>query len=295
MASRSPAVEPLLRCAQELREAFVRVKLAAHSGDGDEWSVARVAAQPVADRFNDLLRELPRWRQRTLRWVAGHWFRVAAFALWYRLAAFDDVEQSAFWALQRAARGEWTRRDMLTLRAAIEDARVEDDYQNRDVRKALLEVAKGYDAARKGKRYEAPAPQLEEPLTLRDQVDLRWLLSQDWQRLKMPAVASPTDRSASAGRHYLPWLSDALERLGPIVEVTELEEIAGQWRERRSRYFDDQPAEFIVVELLPRRPSTWWWRRWHDPDEPLPLVVGSATDSNTPGGADRTGPTRRPS
>ncbi len=64
--------------------------------------------------------------------------------------------------------------------------------------------------------------------------------------------------------------------------MAELEEIAEQWRERRSRYFDNQPSEFIVVELLPRRPSTWWWRRWRPTDEPLPLLarrhrVGQAT------------------
>ena len=295
MALRNVAAEPLLRCAEDLREAFDRVKLAAHSGDVDAWAASRIAAQPVAGRFNDLLRELPRWRQRKLRQVAGHWYDAAVSALWYRLAAFDDVEQAAYQALQRVARGECTRRDMLTLRAAIQDARVEDEYQNRDVSKALLEVAKGYNAARKGKRYEAPVAQPEAPLTLKDQVDLRWMLSQDWQRLTVQAVALPTDRSASADRHYLPWLSDALERLGPIMEVKQLEEIAGQWRERRGRYFDDQPAEFLLVELLPRRPSTWWWRRWHHPDEPLPLVVGSATDSNKPGGTDMTGPTGRPS
>jgi len=38
--------EPLLRCAQEVREAFERVKLAAHSGDSEAWSACRIAAQP---------------------------------------------------------------------------------------------------------------------------------------------------------------------------------------------------------------------------------------------------------
>ena len=77
------------------------------------------------------------------------------------------------------------------------------------------------------------------------------------------------------------------------LTVGELEEIAGQWRERRSRYFDDQPADFILIGLLPRQPSTWWWRRWHDPDEPLPLL-GSAVSGSPlrPGG---TGPAGRPS
>ena len=251
MALRDLAAEPLLRCAEEVREAFVRVKLAAHSEDVDAWSVSPVAAQPVSGRFNDLLRALPRWRQRKLRQVAGHWYNAAVSALWYRLAAFDDVEQAAYQALQRAAQDDWTRRDMLTLRAAIQDARVENDYQYQDVSKALLEVAKGYNAARKGNRYEAPAAQPEAPLTLKDQVDLRWMLSQDWQRLMGQALALPTDRSASADRHYLPWLSDALERLGPIVKVTQLEEIAGQWRERRGRYCDDQRVNFF-----PDRP--WW-------------------------------------
>ena len=76
------------------------------------------------------------------------------------------------------------------------------------------------------------------------------MLSQDCQQLIMQAVMLPTARSASAARHYLPRLSDALQRY-PAVAVTELEEMAGQWQERRSRYIDDQPARFTLVEPLP--------------------------------------------
>ena len=66
---------------------------------------------------------------------------------------------------------------MLVLRAAIQDARVEEDHQSRDVNKAGLEVARSYNAVRKDKPYQTPAA----PLTLKDQVDFRWMLSQDCQ------------------------------------------------------------------------------------------------------------------
>jgi len=42
---------------------------------------------------------------------------------------------------------------MFVLRGEIQDAQVEDDYQNRDLNRAVLQVAKGYNAARKGKPY----------------------------------------------------------------------------------------------------------------------------------------------
>jgi hypothetical protein len=90
-------------------------------------------------------------------------------------------------------------------------------------------VAKGYNAARKGKPYQerpAAAPRSPAPLTIKDQADLRWLLSQDWRRLMLQAAMLTTARSASADRHYLPWLSDALKRLRPTVAVAELEEIS---------------------------------------------------------------------
>jgi len=297
MSQLDPAIEPLLRCAQELREAFERVKLAAHSGDSEGWSACRFAAQPIAGRFNGLVRGLPWWRERKLRRVAGYWYDAAGGALWYRLAAFDDAEQAAYQALQRVATGEWTRRDMLVLRGKIQDAQVEDDYQNRDLNQAVLQLAKGYNAARKGKPYQEPAvvaPKSPAPLTIKDQADLRWLLSQDWQWLMIQAAAVlATARSASADRHYLPWLSDAFKRLSSTLPAAELEEIAEQWRERRSRYFDNQPPEFILVELLPRRPSTWWWRRWHHADEPLPLLGSAGSDS--PRGADGTSSAGRPS
>jgi len=102
MSPLGPAVELLLRCPQELREAFERVRLAAHSGDNEAWSASRIAAQPIAGRFNDLRRGLPRWREHSVRRVAGYWYDAAAAALWYRLAAFDDAEQAAYQALQRA-------------------------------------------------------------------------------------------------------------------------------------------------------------------------------------------------
>jgi len=184
---------------------------------------------------------------------------------------------------------------MLVLRGKIQDAQVEDDYQNRDLNRAVLQVAKGYNAARKGKPYQEPAavaPRSPAPLTIKDQADLRWLLSQDWQWLMIQAAMLATARSAGADRHYLPWLSDALKRLRSLP-VAELEKIAEQWRERRSRYFDNQPPEFILVELLPRRPSTWWWRRWHRADEPLPLLGSAGSDS--PLGADGTSSAGRPS
>ena len=149
------------------------------------------------------------------------------------------------------------RRDMLVLRAAVQDARLEEDHQSRTANKAGLEVAKDYNAARKGKPHQPAAARPAGPLTLKDQVDLRWMLSQDCQQLIMQAVMLPTARSASAARHYLPRLSDAPQRLQPAVAVAELEEIAGQWQEPRSRYFDDQPAGFTLVEPLPRRRSTW--------------------------------------
>jgi len=297
MSQLDPAIEPLLRCAQELREAFERVKLAAHSGDSEAWSACRISAQPISGRFNGLVRGLPWWRERRVRRVAGCWYDAAVAALWYRLAAFDDAEQAAYQALQRAACGEWTRRDMLVLRGKIQDAQVEDDYQNRDLNQAVLQLAKGYNAAVTGKPYEEPAavaPRSPPPLTIKDQVDLRWLLSQDWQWLMIQATMLATARSASAGRHYLPWLSGAFKRLSSTLPVAELEEIAEQWRERRSRYFDNQPPEFILVELMPRRPSTWWWRRWHHADEPLPLL-GSTGSARPLGAAGGTGSAGRPS
>ncbi len=96
----------------------------------------------------------------------------------------------------------------------------------------MLQLAKGYNAALKGKPYQEPAAVAPQPLplTIKDQVDLRWLLSQDWQWLMIQATMLATARSASADRHYLPWLSDALKRLSPTVAVAELEEIAEQWR-----------------------------------------------------------------
>jgi len=296
MSQLDAAIEPLLRCAQEVREAFERVKLAAHSGDSEAWSARRIAAQPISGRFNGLVRSLPWWRERRVRRVAGYWYDAAGAASWYRVAAFDDAQQAAYQALHRAARGEWTRQDMFVLRGTIQDAQVEDDYQNRDLNRAVLQVAKGYNAARKGKPYQEPsavAPRSPAPLTIKDQADLRWLLSQDWQWLMIQAAMLATARSAGADRHHLPWLPDALKRLRSTLAVAELEEIAEQWRERRSRYFDNQPPEFIVVKLLPRRPSTWWWRRWHHADEPLPLL-GSA-GSNSPLGAGGTSSAGRPS
>ena len=110
----------------------------------------------------------------------------------------------------------------------MQDAWVEDDYQSRDVDKAVLEVARSYNAAGKGKPYQAPVARPAAPLTLKDQVALRWMLSQDWQQLMMQAVMLPTARSASAARHSLPWLANPLQRLEPAVAVAELEEIAGQ-------------------------------------------------------------------
>jgi len=173
--------------------------------------------------------------------VAGYWYDAAGAALWYRVAAFDDAERAAYQALHRAARGEWTRQDMFVLGGEIQDAQVEDDYQNRDLSRAVLQVAKGYNAALKGKPHQEPsaaAPLSPAPLTIRDQADLRWLVSQDWQWLMLQAAMLATARSAGADRHHLPWLSDALKRLRSTLAVAELEEIAEQWRERRSRYFD---------------------------------------------------------
>lgn len=106
------------------------------------------------------------------------------------------------------------------------------------------------------------------------------MLSQDWQWLMIQAAMLTTARSASADRHYLPWLSDAFKRMRSTLTVGELEEIAEQWRIRRSHYFDDQPPEFIVVELLPRPPSTWWWRRWHHLDKPLPPLPGAGSGTS---------------
>jgi len=158
--------------------------------------------------------------------VAGYWYDAAGAALWYRVAAFDDAERAAYQALQRAARGEWTRRDMLVLRGEIQDAQVEDDYQNRDLNRAVLQVAKGYNAVRKGKPYQerpAVAPRSPAPQTIKNQADLRWLLSQDWQWLMIQAAMLATARSAGADRHYLPWLSNALKRLRSTLPVAELE------------------------------------------------------------------------
>lgn len=110
---------------------------------------------------------------------------------------------------------------MLVLRGKMQDAQVEDDYQNRDLNRAVLQVAKGYNAARKGKPYQEPAAVAprSSPLTIKDQVDLRWLLSQDWQWLMLQAAMLATARSAGADRHYLPWLSDALKRLRSTLPV----------------------------------------------------------------------------
>ena len=57
MSQLDPAGELLLRYAQELREAFEQVKLAAHSGDREAWDACRIAAQPIAGRFNVLSSE----------------------------------------------------------------------------------------------------------------------------------------------------------------------------------------------------------------------------------------------
>ena len=90
---------------------------------------------------------------------------------------------------------------MLVLLAAIRDARVEEDHQSRDANKAVLEVAKGYHAARKGKPHQTPAARPAGPLTLKDQVDLRWMLSRDCQQLMMQA--DPADRPLSQRRPAL--------------------------------------------------------------------------------------------
>jgi len=66
--------------------------------------VPRALEQLSCDLVWDASR-LPWWRERRVRRVAGYWYDAAGAALWYQVAAFDDAEQAAYQALQRAVPG----------------------------------------------------------------------------------------------------------------------------------------------------------------------------------------------
>jgi len=253
---------PLLECARQTREALREVKRHCADPRGEALADAGAAARELLSEFATLRRDMPR-SHGTLRSVAGRWHEVAVDALWYRMAAFDTAEQIAFEAMTRIVAGEWGRAEAVALRDSVEDARVQNDYDFRDVRQVVLQLGDGFNAAQQGQPMNRSKPAAAAPLTIKDQADFRWLLCSEMRLLRVQAaLVGLTVRSSSGARNYLPWLAETLRRLDSPLPVAELEFIAALWRERRGPFTDGPAQEFILVEPLPRRRrSTWWWRR----------------------------------
>jgi hypothetical protein len=95
-------------------------------------------------------------------------------------------------------------------------------------------------------------------------------MSNDATNLRLENILAGDASSRESERRYMPWLEQTLDALNQPMTTTELEAIAAQWRTRRGEFLtNSERADVIIVEPLPRKPTTWWWRLWHD-DEPPP-------------------------
>jgi hypothetical protein len=109
--------------------------------------------------------------------------------------------------------------------------------------------------------------------SIADQAELRWRIGGDLSNLRLEGalIGGPIERHA--GRRFEPWLTDALTRLEAPLPVTELQQIADEWRERRHPYrHDPEWADIIIVDPIPRQTATRRWR-WRHGDEPPPPLA----------------------
>ena len=269
-------VAPVLATAAELRAALQCVRAARQDlrEENRRGHPERTAARPLLTAFQQQCQALG-WSGRKLRRLARLWEDLALNAFWYGMDEFCSVELDAYETLHRCA-GErpHSMRDISRLKDKTAEAQIEWEYQNRDMIKGIQQIADVYHHAVKhpDTPFPDPQPAAEQPLTVKDQADLIWLLRRDARTLTMIDVLQGDRKSAAAARLYTPWITDTLTRLQNPLPTSELEVIAEQWRSRRGRALNpDSTPDFIMVNPLRRQPSTWWWRKTHD-DEPPPLL-----------------------
>jgi hypothetical protein len=225
--------------------------------------------------------------------LAQRWEDAAAMAYWHRREAFRSAEELGFDLIgqlprQRCSRGQWLEFADACDHATAVDRRLRSGGEFQAIARAAQRYTStraqlGEQAALRAAHAaftdpNSPAPgHLDTPKPLHkrgpfaDQVELRLRMSTDATTLRLHNTLAGNASTREAQRRYLPWLQQTLEALNQPMTVTELDAVAAQWRTRRAEFLDDHTfADVIIVEPLPRKSTTRWWRFWAGDQPPLP-------------------------
>lgn len=111
---------------------------------------------------------------------------------------------------------------------------------------------------------------------LGDQVELRWRIGSEIALIRTEYSYGPAGvRWRRAATELLPWLEHTHDRLAAQRPLPELEHLAQAWRARRGEclppgYGNNDWADLILVEHVPRRNAGLWWRLRHGHQPPPP-------------------------
>lgn len=302
------AVVELVASAEEFRAALLRVA-------EEPWPTmdveARRAARPPSRMFWNRVSGLPRAvGKRRIRKLAVLWENAAAMTHWHHRRMFADAEQLGFTLLtQLPELGLPRGHQWLEFRDAHKHAEhlIDRELHSSGEHAAVMRAATAFNAHHEAgseaalaaavaaaaagpdpdaekrdldkkppsaRRRRRPGPRDRGPVA--DQAELRWRIRGDLSALRLEAalISGPMEREA--GRRFEPWLTDTLRRLDTPLPVSELQQIADEWRERRHPYHEDpQWADVLIVEPIPRQPATRRWRWRHGDEPPPPLARGS--------------------
>ncbi|HTK63029.1 MAG TPA: hypothetical protein VL595_11655 [Pseudonocardia sp.] len=299
----SGAVAELVAAAQAFRAALLRVA-------EEAWPTmdvqAREAAQAASRMFWDAVSGLPAAvGTRRTRKLAILWENAAAMTLWHHRSVYADAEQLGFTLLtQLPEMGVPRGRRWLEFRDANKHAEhlIDRELRSTGQRGAVMRAAEAFNSRREAGSEAALAAAVaaaaaDPPVTdtdkthphkttwparrrrrtgprdrgpIADQAELRWRIRADLSNLRLEGalIGGPIEREA--GRKFEPWLTDTLISLDEPLPVSELQQIADEWRQRRHPYrHDPEWADIIIVDPIPRQPVTRRWRRRHG-DEPTP-------------------------
>jgi hypothetical protein len=285
-------MEELARQTTVFRDRLLPMATIAPTRDDDHAREARASARAASESFWACVARLPSTR-RGARRLAERWEGAAAMAYWHRREVFRDAEELGFSLIAHlihrgCSRGQWLEfTDACDHATAVLDRQMRSSGEHQAVLRAAQRFtahrAEGEDVALRAAAdafADARPPQpgdadtrksLHQRGPFADQTELRWRMGCDATSLGFQNALAGDASSREADRRYLPWLEQTLDALHDPMTTTELDAIAAQWRTRRAEFLDNPTwADVIIVEALPRKPTTRWWRLWHGNEPPLP-------------------------